>query len=161
MVFALRGFAGKPGTTFFRQFHCRKHCFRRTRLYCSNCGENVDAERITGLICGRKLGGCVSFAVFLSSVPQGHFLRRCFAPPSERSTQRRGDKRSAEADLLASNALLRGGRHKARPVSSKTLPRGSNGGRSPLGLSFSPIFLQTKKDGATGGRSEKRMPVKT
>ena len=34
----------------------------------------------------------------------------------------------------------------------KTLPRGFNGGRSPLGLSFSPIFLQTKKDGATGGR---------
>ena len=34
----------------------------------------------------------------------------------------------------------------------KTLLRGSNGGRSPLGLSFSPIFLQTKKDGATGGR---------
>ena len=29
------------------------------------------------------------------------------------------------------------------------------------GVSFSTIFLQTKKDGATGGRSEKRMPVKT
>ena len=72
----------------------------------------------------------------------------------------------------------------------KTLPRGSNGGRSPLGLSFSTIFLQTKKDGATGGHwfsravgkkrakkdmvprskcpwgapggpTEKRMPVKT
>ena len=34
----------------------------------------------------------------------------------------------------------------------KTLPRGSNGGRSPLGLSFFHIFLQTKKDMATGGR---------
>ena len=41
VVFALRGFAGKPSTTFFRQFHCRKHCFRRTRWYCTNCGENV------------------------------------------------------------------------------------------------------------------------
>ena len=39
VVFALRGFAGKPSTTFFRQFHCRKHCFRRTHAYCSNCGE--------------------------------------------------------------------------------------------------------------------------
>ena len=34
----------------------------------------------------------------------------------------------------------------------KTLPRGSNGDRSPLGLSFSPIFLQTKKDGVPEGR---------
>ena len=34
----------------------------------------------------------------------------------------------------------------------KHYPRGSNGDRNPLGLSFSPIFLQTKKDGATGGR---------
>ena len=33
----------------------------RTRLYCSNCGENVDTERITGLICGRKSGGCAEF----------------------------------------------------------------------------------------------------
>ena len=41
VVFALRGFAGKPSTTFFRQFHCRKHCFRRTQLYCSDCGEFV------------------------------------------------------------------------------------------------------------------------
>ena len=33
-----------------------------------------------------------------------------------RSTQRRGNKRSAEADLIASIAPLRGGRHKARPA---------------------------------------------
>ena len=51
----------------------------RTRLYCSNCGEFVGTERITGLICGRKLGGCISLAVFLSSAPQGHFLRRCWS----------------------------------------------------------------------------------
>ena len=60
VVFALRGFAGKPGTTFFRQFHCRKHCFRRAQLYCSMCGEIVGTLRITGVICGRKLGGCES-----------------------------------------------------------------------------------------------------
>ena len=38
----------------------------------------------------------------------------------------------------------------------KTLLRGSNGGRSPLGLSFFHIFLQTKKDMATGGRWSSR-----
>ena len=42
----------------------------------------------------------------------------------------------------------------------KTLLRGSNGGRSPLGLSFFHIFLQTKKDMATGGRWSRRAPGK-
>ena len=37
-VFALHGFAGKPSTAFLQQFHCCKHCFRRTLAYCSNCG---------------------------------------------------------------------------------------------------------------------------
>ena len=37
VVFALHGSAGKPSTTFLRQFHCRKHCFRRTLAYCSKC----------------------------------------------------------------------------------------------------------------------------
>ena len=32
----------------------------RTRLYCTMCDKNVGTERITGLICSRKLGGCVS-----------------------------------------------------------------------------------------------------
>ena len=67
VVFALRGFAGKPSTTFFRQFHCRKHCFRRTLLYCSNCGEFVGTLRITSLICGRKLGCRVSLSIFLGT----------------------------------------------------------------------------------------------
>ena len=69
----------------------------------------------------------------------------------------------AMRDLIASNAPLRKRRHKVRPASSKTLPRGSNGGRSPLGLSFSPIFLQTKKDGAHGvtGSIEKNQAGKT
>ena len=58
----------------------------------------------------------------------------------------------AMRDLIASNAPLRGGRHTVRQVYCQHYPRGSNGGRSPLGLSFSPIFLQTKKDRATGGR---------
>ena len=54
-----------------------KHCFRRTRLYCTMCGEFVGTERITGLICSRKLGGYVSLSIILGTVPQGHFLRRC------------------------------------------------------------------------------------
>ena len=33
-AFALHGSAGKPSTAFLQQFHCRKHCFRRTLAYC-------------------------------------------------------------------------------------------------------------------------------
>ena len=77
------------------------------------------------------------------------------------STQRQGDKRSAAADVIASNAPLRDGRHKARPASSKPLPRGSNGGRSPLGTPFSPIFRRATKDGAHGVRRISRAAGKT
>ena len=73
----------------------------RTRLYCTMCDKNVGTERITGLICSRKLGGCVNLSFFLGT----------------RSTQRQGDKRSAAADVIASHAPLRTRRHKARPVS--------------------------------------------
>ena len=180
-MFALRGFAGKPSTTFFRQFHCRKHCFRRTRLYCSDCGEIVGTLRITGVICGRKSGGCVSLAVFLSSAAR----------------RGKGISDSAAADLIASNAPLRGGSHKARQNGPKHYPGDSRGppiggpakaqrsgfggerrssGTTELlplkakrrmwslrrrGASFSSIFRRVAKDGATGGRSEKTMPVKT
>ena len=137
VVFAFRGFAGKPSTTFFRQFHCRKHCFRRTQLYCSDCGEFVGTERITGVICGRKLGGCVSLAVFLSSA-----VRRAHGSSAEHAMR----------DLIASHAPLRNGSHKARQASSKTLPQGIQGDRNPLGTPFSPIFRRATKDGATGGR---------
>ena len=71
------------------------------------------------------------------------------------SAARRAHGSSAEhamRDLIASNAPLRNGSHKARQNGPKHYPRGFNGGRSPLGLSFSPIFLQTKKDGVPGGR---------
>ena len=59
-VFALHGSAGKPSTTFLRQFHCRKHCFRRTLAYCSNCGKNVGTQRITNVLRIWKSGGCGS-----------------------------------------------------------------------------------------------------
>ena len=39
----------------------------RTLLYCSNCGEIVGTERITSLICSRKSGGSISFAIFLGT----------------------------------------------------------------------------------------------
>ena len=155
MVFALRGFAGKPGTTFFRQFHCRKHCFRRTQLYCTMCDKNVGTERITGLIFIQKSGGCVNLS-FLLGTRTPRALPKAMLKPRLRGAARRAHGSSALVhamrDLIASNALLRTRRHKARPFYTKTLPRGFNGDRSPLGLSFSPIFLQTKKDGATGGR---------
>ena len=50
VVFALHGFAGKPSTAFLRQFHCRKHCFRRTLAYCTNCGKKVETYRITNVL---------------------------------------------------------------------------------------------------------------
>ena len=55
-------------------------------------------------------------------------------------------------DLIASNAPLREGSHKARPASFKTLPQGIQGDRNPLGTPFSPIFRRATKDWATGGR---------
>ena len=45
------------------------------------------------------------------------WLRKSFNLFGHRSTQRQGNKRSAAADLIASNAPLRNGSHKARPVS--------------------------------------------
>ena len=139
-----RGYAGKPGTTFFRQFHCRKHCFRRTRLYCSDCGENVGTERITNLICSRKLGGCESASIFHGT----------------RSTQRQGDKRQRRSRRNRVTRTV--ARRFAQSTSEwpKTLPRGSNGGRSLLGTPFSPIFRRATKDGVPEGPTEKRMPVK-
>ena len=110
--------------------------FPRTRLYRTHCGENVGTERITGLICGRKLGGCVNLSFLLGT----------------RSTQRQGDKRSAAADLIASNAPLREGRHTARQNPPKHYPQGIQGDRNPLGTPFSPIFRRATKDGAPGGR---------
>ena len=65
------------------------------------------------------------------------WLRKRFNRPWHRSTQRRGDKRRApqgyllrgtEADLIASHAPLRSGRHKARQVYTKLLTPGDSRG---------------------------------
>ena len=54
-------------------------------------------------------------------------MRKCFYLPLHRSTQRQGDKRSAAADLIASNAPLRNGSHKARQNGPKHYPGDSRG----------------------------------
>ena len=84
--------------------------------------------------------------------PKGTSYGDAEASPSGRSTQRQGDKRQRRSRRNRVKCTI--ARRFAQSTSEwpKTLPRGSNGGRSPLGLSFSTIFLQTKKDGATGGR---------
>ena len=64
-------------------------------------------------------------------------------------------------DLIASNAPLREGMHKARQNPPKHYPQGIQGDRNPLGTPFSSIFRRAAKDGAPGGPDEKRMPVKT
>ena len=56
--------------------------------------------RITGLICGRKSGDCENASSFLGSAAR----------------RGKGISDSAAADLIASNAPLREGRHTARPV---------------------------------------------
>ena len=130
----------------------------RTRLYCTHCGEFVGTERITGLICGRKLGGCVSSTHSTAAHPKGTSYGDAEASPSGRSTQSAW-KQCACARHARLNRVTRTiAKRQAQSTSEwpKTLPRGSNGGRSPLGLSFFHIFLQTKKDMAPGGRRNSR-----
>ena len=55
-------------------------------------------------------------------------------------------------DLIASNAPLRNGLHKARPVSCQHYPQGIQGDRNPLGTPFSSIFRRAAKDGVPEGR---------
>ena len=116
------------------------------------------------------VGWLRKFYPFNRTVPQGHFLRRCFAPPSGRSTQRRGDKRSApqgyllrgtEADLIASKNLLRGGRHKARQNGPKHYPRGFKGIAIPLAR-LSPLsFAVQRKMEPPEVAGQAARPVKT
>ena len=53
------------------------------------------------------------------------------------------------------------GRPHVSPPNPRIKARFQRAALEPFGLSFFHIFLQTKKDMATGGRTEKRMPVKT
>ena len=107
------------------------HCFRRTQLYCSNCGEFVGTLRITCLIYSRKLGGCVSST-------------HSTAPAARRG---KGISDSAAADLIASNAPLRNGSHKARQNGPKHYPGDPTGAAAPL-VCLSPLsFFKQRKMG--------------
>ena len=92
----------------------------------------------------------------------------CFS--EQRSTQRQGDKRSAPqgyllrgtaADLIASHAPLRDGRHKARQNSPKHYPGDPTGAAAPL-VCLSPLsFFKQRKMGPPEVASKAERQVKT
>ena len=114
------------------------------------------------------VGSRVVAKEFLSSMaahPKGTSYGDAAASPSGRSTQRQGDKRSAPqgyllrgtaADVIASHAPLREGRHTARQNGPKHYPQGIQGDRNPLGTPFSSIFRRAAKDGVPEGRWKSR-----
>ena len=87
--------------------------------------------RITGLICGRQSGGCEEISIF-----HGSAARRAHGSSAEHAMR----------DLIASNAPLRNGSHKARQNGPKHYP-GDSRGRSPLAR-LSPLsFVVQRKMG--------------
>ena len=83
------------------------------------------------------------------------WLRKSLNLFAQRSTQRQGDKRRAPqgyllrgtaADLIASNAPLRSGSHKARQNGPKHYS-GDSRGRSPLARLSPPSFVVQRKMG--------------
>ena len=63
----------------------------------------------------------------------------------QRSTQRQGNKRSAAADLIASNAPLREGRHTARQNGPKHYSGDPTGAAAPLVCLSSISFFKQRK----------------
>ena len=115
----------------------------RTHAYCSNCGEIVGTERITSLICSRKSGGSISFAIFLGTAAR----------------RGKGISDSAAADVIASNAPLRNGMHKARQNGPNHYPRGFKGIAIPL-TRLSPLSfaVQRKMESPKGiGKAERQV----
>ena len=121
---------------------CASTLFPRTLLYCSNCGEFVGTERITGLICSRKLGGC-------ESAINSTAARRAHGSSAEHAMR----------DLIASNTPLREGRHTARQNGPKHYPRGFKGIAIPLArLSPLSFAVQRKMESPKGaGNAERRV----
>ena len=79
----------------------------------------------------------------------------------QRSTQRQGNKRSAAADLIASNAPLRDGSHKARQNGPKHYPRGFKGIAIPLArLSPLSFAVQRKMESPRGVRLAERQVIR-
>ena len=101
--------------------------------------------RISSVVCNWKSGGCVSLSIILGTRSTQSAWKQCGA-------------RHARLNRVTRTIA----RRFAQSTSewSKTLPRGFKGPQ-PLGTPFSSIFRRAAKDGATGGRSENRMPVKT
>ena len=92
----------------------------------------------------------VGITVTMAPHPKGTSSGDADASPSGRSMQRQGDKRSAAADLIASHAPLRGGRHTARQNGPKHYP-GDSRGRSPLArLSPLSFVVQRKMEPPEG-----------
>ena len=87
--------------------------------------------RITNLICSRKLGGSVSLAVLLSSA-----ARRAHGSSALVHAMR---------DLIASNAPLRNGSHKARQNPPKHYPGDPMGAAAPLVCLSSISFFKQRK----------------
>ena len=71
---------------------CGKHTVSTDSVVLLQLRRIRNTYRITGLICGRKSGGCISLAVFLSSA-----ARRAHGSSAEHAMR----------DLIASNAPLR------------------------------------------------------
>ena len=91
------------------------------------------------------MGGCVNLSFLLGT----------------RSTQRQGDKRSAAADVIASNAPLRNGSHKARQNGPKHYPGDPTGAAAPL-VCLSPLsFFKQRKMGPPEVASKAERQVKT
>ena len=121
--------------------------FPRTLLYCSNCGEFVSTERITGLICSRKLGGSMSVPIILGSA-----ARRAHGSSALVHAMR---------DLIASNAPLREGRHTARQNGPTHYPGDPTGAAAPL-VCLSPLsFFKQRKMVPPEGVGIAERPVKT
>ena len=108
----------------------------RTRLYCSNCGENVGTLRITNLICSRKSGGCVSLSIIL-----GTAARRAHGSSAEHAMR----------DLIASHAPLRNGSHKVRQNPPKHYPGDPTGAanRGPAKAQRSGFGGERRSSGTT------------
>ena len=138
VVFALHGSAGKPSTAFLQ---------RAARLQALLPPDSCVLHQVR--LKSWHLWNNQRFANFAV-----RWLRKCSDLSRQRSTQRQGNKRSAAADLIASNAPLRKRRHKAR---QNTVPHKSGFQRAasePFGCSF-PSFCQHRK-GVPEGRQIRR-----
>ena len=101
--------------------------------------------RITGVVKTWQSGGCLRLAVFLSSAAR----------------RGKGISDSAAADVIASNAPLRGGSHTARQNGPKHYPRGFKGIAIPLARLSPPSFVVQRKMGPPEVASCRARPVKT